>query len=134
MTLFGVNGLENSQNCLSILMQRNRPAMVNFLYNIVEQIGNYTYESLHLEYLEQYVDIPFLSWLIWLFTPIIVSYQVCSYSLVIVMWIEEVCLYYCYSKWMILNKNENMLQHYFNSIVCFKIILTFSSYFQTFLC
>lgn len=76
LALFGASGLEQSQYCLSILMQRNRPAMVSFLYDIVEQVGNFTYQSLHLEYLEQYVDIPFLSWLIWLFTPIIVSYQI----------------------------------------------------------
>lgn len=76
LSLFRVSGLEQSQYCLSILMQRNRPAMVNFLYDIVEQVGNFTYQSLHLEYLEQYIDIHFLSWLIWLFTPIIVSYQI----------------------------------------------------------
>lgn len=53
---------------------RDRPAMVYFLYDFVEKVGNFTYSTLQLEYLEQYVDLDFLSWLVWLFTPVVVSF------------------------------------------------------------
>ncbi|GFY43790.1 transmembrane protein 68 [Trichonephila inaurata madagascariensis] len=55
-------------------MIKDRPAMVTYLYDLVEKIGNYTYVTLNLAYLEKYIDIPFLSWLVWLFTPIIIAF------------------------------------------------------------
>ncbi|XP_015906728.1 DGAT1/2-independent enzyme synthesizing storage lipids isoform X2 [Parasteatoda tepidariorum] len=55
-------------------MRKDRPAMLNYLYDFVEKIGNYSYSTLHLEYLEKYIDIQFTSWLLWLFTPIIVAF------------------------------------------------------------
>ena len=43
------------------------------LYKFHESVANYTYYKLNLSSLENYIDIDVLKWLIWLFTPVVVS-------------------------------------------------------------
>ncbi|RWS30023.1 transmembrane protein 68-like protein [Leptotrombidium deliense] len=44
------------------------------IHRLGEHISNYTYYSLKVNGVEDYVDIDFVKWLIWLFTPIIVTF------------------------------------------------------------
>lgn len=45
------------------------------LHRFSESIGNYTVNTLNFISIENYIDIDVLKWLIWLFTPFVVSYS-----------------------------------------------------------
>ncbi len=45
------------------------------LYKFSESVGNYTYYKLNLSSIDNYIDIDLLKWMIWLFTPVVVSNQ-----------------------------------------------------------
>ncbi|XP_076329592.1 DGAT1/2-independent enzyme synthesizing storage lipids isoform X2 [Tachypleus tridentatus] len=44
------------------------------LYFYIEKLGNSTYALKTLEVIEIYVDLVFIRWLLWLFTPIVISF------------------------------------------------------------
>ena len=43
------------------------------MYRFTETVGNFTYQQLKMSSVDNYIDIDFIGWLIWLFTPVIVS-------------------------------------------------------------
>ncbi|RWS15221.1 transmembrane protein 68-like protein [Dinothrombium tinctorium] len=53
------------------------------IHRWTEHVGNYSYHSLRLHRVENYVDIDFVKWLIWLFTPVIVTFLLPALILVL---------------------------------------------------